>query len=68
MSPLERLLAEAIPDGTFGGARPTGVSTPPALQAQHRRDLESALDGWEYRRETRPAQTTRHLHPIPDAA
>jgi hypothetical protein len=61
MTPLERLLQEEIPTGTFGGARPARTArqpaaTPPQLAAAHRHELEEALDH----------QPTRHLHPVPD--
>ena len=49
MTALERLLAEAEPDGTFGGNYPR-LARPywtPAQQAQHRADLLAALDGRE---------------------
>ncbi|HCA85479.1 MAG TPA: hypothetical protein DEQ61_08300 [Streptomyces sp.] len=44
MSPLERLLAEELPTGTFGGARderPVAVAT--ARAAANRRALEDAI-------------------------
>ncbi|BCM70904.1 hypothetical protein L0F81_25035 [Streptomyces tricolor] len=50
MTPYERLMAEAIPTGTFGHVRPArGSSTEPAPawtpeeQAAHRAELEAAL-------------------------
>lgn len=49
MSPLEKLLAEAVPTGTFGDAQPirTRSSEPrrwtPAEQAAHLRELAEAL-------------------------
>jgi hypothetical protein len=50
MTPYERLMAEAIPTGTFGRARPaqprTADSAPawtPEEQAAHRAELEAAL-------------------------
>lgn len=53
MTPLERLLAEAIPTGTFGHARPPAPvrrevgSWTPEEQAAHRAELDAALDGWQ---------------------
>ncbi|KMS79574.1 hypothetical protein ACH49_12160 [Streptomyces leeuwenhoekii] len=56
----ERLMAEAIPTGTFGGARPasnravaarSAETVPrwtPEEQARHRAELDAALDGWEW--------------------
>lgn len=67
MTPLQRLLAEELPDGTFGGARslepaahPTrrDPKTPDPQAAQHRRDLLAALD-------QRPARR-RHLRVVAD--
>jgi hypothetical protein len=46
MSPIERLLAEAVPDGTFGGARtrePKRKPGPDPRAAEHRAALEAAL-------------------------
>lgn len=50
----ERLMAEAIPTGTFGRARPAqprrGEQAPawtPEEQARHRAELDAALDGFE---------------------
>lgn len=69
MTPLERLMAEQIPTGTFGDAlpptsRPQPNTRPWTAQEQldHRRALDNALNGWEYAEHTRPAHTTRHLH------
>ncbi|MDJ0342218.1 hypothetical protein QMK19_03330 [Streptomyces sp. H10-C2] len=66
MTPLDRLLAESIPDGTFGGAR-TPAARPSAPRrattaleaAAHYRALEAALD-----ERARPAR--RHLHAVPN--
>lgn len=72
MTPYERLLAEQIPTGTFGDARPPTDPASRAWTAQeqldHRRTLDNALDGWEYAEHTRQPATTRHLAPVPDAA
>ncbi|WP_329311670.1 hypothetical protein [Streptomyces sp. NBC_01262] len=59
----QRLLAEAIPDGSFGGPRST-PDAPPALRprrpprpvtaaeaAQHQADLLAALDGFDSRKQ-----------------
>ncbi|WP_412078997.1 hypothetical protein ACLF6K_37270 [Streptomyces xanthophaeus] len=52
MSPLELLLAEQWPDGSFGGIRPPAARYRPCIhpddQARHRADLEAALDGSEW--------------------
>lgn len=56
MTPLERLLAEEIPTGTFGHAIPPTPGPRPwtALeQAEHRRILDEALNGWDYDRNSR---------------
>ncbi|MFJ2279285.1 hypothetical protein ACIOEZ_34615 [Streptomyces sp. NPDC087866] len=46
MSPLEALINESIPTGTYGDTH-RGPWTP-AEQEQHRLDLEHALDGWHW--------------------
>jgi hypothetical protein len=58
MTPYERLMAEAIPTGTFGRARPTAVRNAepapawtPEEQARHRAELDAALNGFELRDE-----------------
>ena len=74
MTPYERLMAEAIPDGTFGGAREPAATVRrkspggPALErppdpnaAEHRRRLLAGLD--EARK---PPATARHLRAVPD--
>lgn len=70
MTPYERLLAEAIPTGTFGDAQPAVHPTPgqprpwTALeQLEHRQALETALDGWH---DTTDPRHHRHLTPVPD--
>lgn len=54
MTPLERLMAEAVPTGTFGRARParrlqaeSAQRWTPQQQAAHLAELEAALDGFE---------------------
>lgn len=66
MTPLERLLAEELPTGTFGGARPrpephppTWTPTPAPVAEEHRRVLLAALDGWEL------GEPDRHLRVVP---
>lgn len=74
MTALERLLAEAVPTGTFGDAQPTTPrsSEPrrwtPAEQAAHYAALADGIDGWEYAEHTRLPHTTRHLYVIDGAA
>ncbi|MFP8960005.1 hypothetical protein ACLIYP_05445 [Streptomyces nanhaiensis] len=58
MSPLERLYAEEWPTGQWGGPRPAPAAGPDPLAADHRADLEAALDGWHPPR--------RHLHAVPN--
>ncbi|MFD0053004.1 hypothetical protein ACFVHR_04670 [Streptomyces sp. NPDC127168] len=66
MNAYERLMAEALPTGTFGHAQPT--SSQPRThrpwtaeeQAQHRADLEAALTTSETR------GPRRHLTAVPD--
>lgn len=66
MTPYERLMAEALPTGTFGHAQPTSAQQraprpwTPEEQAQHRADLEAALAGTESR------GPRRHLTAVPD--
>jgi hypothetical protein len=67
--PLDRLLAETIPTGTFGGSRAVGpaphrvkkpaVTSTPKEQARRRADLEAALS----MRETRGPKP-RHLRVV----
>lgn len=61
MSPFEKLMAEAIPTGTFGRARPArrqetapAPAWTPEEQAAHRAELEAALSGSQPRRPRRP--------------
>lgn len=59
MTPLDRLLAEAIPDGTFGGTRTPRPAAQPTRRepdpqaAAHVRDLLAALDQRPRRRHLR---------------
>ena len=62
MNAYERLMAEAVPTGTFGHARPVGRRTTgpapawtPEEQAAHRAELEAALAGTETRGPRRPS-------------
>lgn len=51
MTPLERLLLEAIPvrpDRPESAPKPAREPWTPEEQAQHRADLDEALDGWTY--------------------
>ncbi|MFI6032999.1 hypothetical protein ACIBBD_02215 [Streptomyces sp. NPDC051315] len=57
MTPYERLMAEAIPTGTFGRARAstlrnaeTAPAWTPEEQAAHRAELEAALAPARHRR------------------
>ncbi|MBZ6102764.1 hypothetical protein ACH4NO_18340 [Streptomyces olivaceus] len=61
MTPYERLMAEAVPTGTFGRSRPerpreapSRPSWTPEEQAAHRAELEAALVGFETRGPHRP--------------
>lgn len=53
MNAYERLMAEAIPTGTFGYARPPSPARrevrpwTPEEQAAHRAQLDEALNGWQ---------------------
>ncbi|MET7933452.1 hypothetical protein [Streptomyces sp. NPDC005322] len=44
MTPLERLLSEELPTGTFGGHGQPTTPTSAATAAEHRAELETALD------------------------
>ncbi|MFJ2110562.1 hypothetical protein ACIOEX_01315 [Streptomyces sp. NPDC087850] len=69
MSPMERLLAEAIPTGRFGDATPvrprTRSTEAPSWtaeeQAQHYAELEAAIRGHDRRAASRPE---RHLRVV----
>ncbi|MEV5957258.1 hypothetical protein AB0M11_26415 [Streptomyces sp. NPDC051987] len=68
MTPLERLLAEELPTGTFGHALPPpqpGHRPParwtPEEQAQHWADLGKALQGWHWQDDTSLSKKRRHL-------
>ncbi|NUT38865.1 MAG: hypothetical protein HOV86_02660 [Thermoactinospora sp.] len=63
MTPMEKLLAEAIPTGTFGHALPPREGPRPwtALeQAEHRRVLDEATDGWQSTEKRATADRERH--------
>lgn len=69
MTPYERLMAEAIPTGTFGeAAHAPKPSTPytsrwTALeQLEHRRALDEALDGWRDDTDPRHLRAIRNEH------
>lgn len=73
MTPLERLLAEEIPTGTFGHARPPAPADPrpirpwtPEEQAAHREILAAALDGWQsddpHEERNRASSRARYRH------
>lgn len=74
MTALERLLAEAVPTGTFGDAQPAPARSTeprrwtPAEQAAHYAALAEGIDGWEYAEHTRRPHTTGHLYVIDGAA
>ncbi|MGW2933973.1 hypothetical protein ACWDA7_19465 [Streptomyces sp. NPDC001156] len=70
MTAYDRLMAEALPTGTFGDAVPPKPPPPEPLpsvprwtpdeQTRHRADLEHALDGWRW------DDDPRHLRLITD--
>ena len=72
MTPLERLLAEEVPTGTFGHARPPTSAHQqirpwtPEEQAEHRAILAEALDGWQsddvHDERKRASARARHRH------
>jgi hypothetical protein len=69
MTPLERLLAEEIPTGLFGGPRPTPPPVPyeprnpvtPEQAAAHYAALDAAVEGWHWNDNPR-----HHLRVVPD--
>lgn len=65
MTGLERLLAEELPTGEWGGPRPAPgpAPTPAVLAAAHRAVLEAAVDGWRWDGDPR---RLRHLRAVPD--
>ena len=70
MTPYERLMAEAIPTGTFGHAAPPPPGPRPWTaieQREHAASLDAALEGWEWNRETR-REERRHLRLVEDPA
>lgn len=67
MTPYERLLAEELPTGTFGGGKTEPSVIPPdRLAAIHRAQLEAALNEKPLR-VGRRAKPIRHLHAVPEA-
>ena len=68
MNALERLLAEELPTGEFGGPRSPRVAVPTpcrartsaTLAAEHRAVLEAAIDGWHW------DEDPRHLRAVPN--
>ncbi len=75
MTPYERLMAEALPTGKFGGDRPAPAEWTPIQQAQHVADLLAELDRFEWQDEYAEAKRERdreryalrraHLHIVP---
>lgn len=78
MTPYERLMAEAVPTGTFGHARPPkrqrtepAPMWTPQEQARHRAELDAALDGFELdddyanRKRDRYREQRTHLRLVP---
>lgn len=66
MTPLERLLTEELPTGTFGGPYtaphpPRTFTTAADEQARHAADLAAALGTWVYGEAQRP----HHLRAVP---
>lgn len=63
LGPLERLLLEAIPTrpapATKPATKPAAEPWTPDEQAQHRRDLDAALDGWHWDEDPRHLRLIR---------
>ncbi|MFJ4887729.1 hypothetical protein [Streptomyces sp. NPDC088731] len=51
MSPLERLINESIPDGTYGDVDRSPWT--PTEQLAHRLVLEEAIEGWSWKDDPR---------------
>ncbi|AZM46601.1 hypothetical protein DMB38_12945 [Streptomyces sp. WAC 06738] len=76
MTAYEQLLAETVPDGTFGGPRPQTPEPPkppvhveptsPEDQARHRAELAAAIA--THRVGQPKPQPRRHLRALPNAA
>ncbi|WP_431980047.1 hypothetical protein [Streptomyces qinglanensis] len=76
MTPYERLMAEEIPTGTFGGGPYAPPSQPPAAPAEPHTPrwtptspADAALHAAEAVAETGAFETgrhARHLHPVPN--
>lgn len=73
MSPLDRLLAEELPTGTFGHAQPPQPAPRPIRpwtpeeQARHWAELGEALEGWHWEGGTSRRSRRRHLRALPAA-
>jgi hypothetical protein len=67
LSPLDRLLLEAIPVRPAPALKPVAEPWTPEEQAQHRADLDAALDGWHWEADTSLSAKRRHLRLIRQA-
>ena len=71
MTPYERLMAEAIPTGTFGDGHPDKHPKPHTEpwtvqeQAQHLRTLNAALEGWKDPSDQAERDRDRYWHRPP---
>lgn len=66
----DRLMAEAIPTGRFGGPHEhtPGATTPASLAALHYAELEAELAAYEIGRGARNVRRKRHLTVVTDSA
>jgi hypothetical protein len=64
VTPLERLMQEAIPVRPTPAAKPAHEPWTPEEQAQHRADLDAAIRDWHWHDDTRVGQRRRHLRLI----
>lgn len=67
MTPLERLLLEAIPQRPAPATKPVAEPWTPEEQAQHWHDLGEAISGWHWQDDTSLSAKRRHLRLVRQA-
>lgn len=68
MTPLDRLLLEAIPVRPDPAPKPASEPWTPEEQARHWADLAEAIDGWHWQDDTSLSARRRHLRLVRRAA